>query len=160
MKDSIKVHDYTTTRSLAQSRSKNILLGTCKVGLDSVPIPEFGLNHNPFFDPFPSSFRVLVPSPEEVHYKKIHKHQHTLDRFGSTVFKAVFEQTDLEDAYPEKDTDVLQPPPPHQPIYVKRSQERGSLWGSYNQLVESLPTWSSTSVSGSSNDSGVSISIV
>ena len=77
MKDSIKVHDYTTTRSLAQSRSKNILLGTCKVGLDSVPIPEFGLNHDLFFDPFPSPFRVLVPSPKEVHYKKIHKHQHT-----------------------------------------------------------------------------------
>ena len=34
----------------------------CKVGLDSVPIPQFAVYHNPFFDPFPNPFRVLVLS--------------------------------------------------------------------------------------------------
>ena len=35
-----------------------------KVGLDSVPIPEFAVYHDPFFDPFPNPFCVLVLSHE------------------------------------------------------------------------------------------------
>ena len=57
------VHEITrfTTRC---SQQKIILRG--KVGVDSVPIPEFAVYHDPFFDPFfdpfPNSFRVLVLS--------------------------------------------------------------------------------------------------
>ena len=35
-----------------------------KVGLDSVPIPEFAVYHDLFFDPFPNPFCVLVLSHE------------------------------------------------------------------------------------------------
>ena len=39
-----------------------ILLTTCKFGLDSVPIPEFAVYHDPFIDQFPDPFHVLVLS--------------------------------------------------------------------------------------------------
>ena len=33
-----------------------------KVGVDSIPFPEFAVYHDPFFDLFPNPFRVLVLS--------------------------------------------------------------------------------------------------
>ena len=32
------------------------------IGVDSVRFPEFAVYHDPFFDPFPNPFRVLVLS--------------------------------------------------------------------------------------------------
>ena len=56
------VHEITfATRFTTCSRTKSCL-PRGKVGLDSVPIPEFAVYHDLFFDPFPNPFRVLVLS--------------------------------------------------------------------------------------------------